>query len=338
MYLSHKELEAISSNIFTTVDEDPSPFSPDDQIRVCSVDIRVSNGFWIMKKQRALFRKKRRVIDLSFTATFELSPTRLWERKTIQPNGYIDLKPGEMVLGRTHELIKMPKDIVGKINTRSSYARMGLSTACNCDLINPGYQGHVPLELVNNTNNVIRIRPFLPLCQVFLMKVDGEITDSYSSDKFASKYNFDEGGPSVWWRDSLVKKVQNNITFSQVGEFSVEKLRDKFEKIDDDGLQRFDKLLNKKQHSDAETFINDFTDSESTKQKFYKMRRSTSRWAFPALVVVSIVHLLNAIDTSKGISFTPNVTAYGLWTLALISFFPFIYYVFSKERKFYAEV
>ncbi len=45
------------------------------------------------------------------------------------------------------EKITIPKELVGKINTRNSYAILGMSTALNWNLVNPGYTGHIPLEI-----------------------------------------------------------------------------------------------------------------------------------------------------------------------------------------------
>lgn len=328
MYLSHIELEKIADTIFTTTGDHQNAFSPHDQISVCSVDVRVGNIFWVMKKQR-------RVIDLSFSATFEVSPTRLWKKQIIEINGYIDLKPGEMILGRTHEKIEMPKHLVGKINTRSSYARMGLSTACNCDLINPGYKGHVPLELINCTNNVIRIRPYLPLCQVFIMNVDGQVDQEYGSERFESKYNNDEGGPSVWWRDSLVKKVAKNISFSQVGEYSIEEIRKTFDNIDDEGLLRFDQLLSRTQHSSAQAFLDEFKTSEQSKEKFYKIRRGFFKWSAPAFLIASLVQLEKVLTSA---AFSPSLPTVLIWGTFLLSVMPFLYYVLKKERKYYGDL
>lgn len=328
MYLSHIELERIADTIFITAGDEQNAFSSKEQISVCSVNIRVGDIFWVMKKQR-------RVIDLSFSATFEVSPTRLWNKQHVLPNGYIDLKPGEIILARTHERIEMPKHLVGKINTRSSYARMGLSTACNCDLINPGYKGHVPLELVNSTNNIIRIRPFLPLCQVFLMRVDGEVVEDYASERFESKYNDDEGGPSVWWRDSLVKKVAKSINFAQVGEYSIKTLRETFNKIDDDGLQRFDRLLDSAHQSSAEAFIEQFKASEKRKEKFYKYRRGISKWGAPGSFFVSLVQFGQAFDSGE---FCPSFAAYLVWAVFALSVIPFLYYALRAERKYYGDL
>jgi deoxycytidine triphosphate deaminase len=328
MYLSHLELEKISEDVFVTPDGDSNPFDKEIQTRVCSVDIRVSDVFWVMKKQR-------RVIDLSFSATFEISPTRLWKKHNIANNGYIDVKPGEMILGRTHEVIKMPKNLVGKINTRSSYARLGLSTGCNCDLVNPGYVGHVPLELVNCTKNTIRIRPFLPLCQVFLINVDGEIHDDYASERYNSKYNNDDGGPSVWWRDSLVKKVAKNITFTEVGEYSLTEIRNKFDVIDDEGLQRFDKLLNDSNQCSSTSFLEKYQLSEQRKALLYKIRRSLSLWIAPAFTGLGIIQFRAAYDAEG--KFTPDTIAIGIWSLVAITIPFFLYYVISKKRKYYGE-
>lgn len=254
MYLGREHLLALADKLVPEVGNAEYPFER-GQVRVCSIDIRVSNVFWVMK------RKTRRPIDLGGQdLIFEISPRRHWERRVLSPSGYLDLKPGEMLLGRTHEKISMPKNLVGKINTRSSFARLGISTACNCDLINPGYVGHVPLEITNSTSSTIRVRPYLSLCQIFVLPIDGKELASYADVEFLSKYMDDDGGPSLWWRDELAQKVSRKI--SSISGEELKKLQDVFEGVDDDGLFRLELLLEKNSYGDAQSLLAAFSRRE----------------------------------------------------------------------------
>ncbi|MBD3653870.1 dCTP deaminase [Kangiella sp.] len=327
MYLSNIELKKVVEKVISDVENTEHKFEPDSQIKVCSIDIRVSNIFWVMTKQA-------RAIDLSSRYIFEISPTRLWKRRVIEDSGYIKLKPGEMILGRTHEKISMPDKYVGKINTRSSYARLGLSTACNCDLINPGYSGHVPLELINSTPNVMYIRPYLPLCQVFIMPVYGEIDDSYNSEKYESKYIDDEGEPSVWWRDALVKKLSLNVFKNQLESKAINSLRKKFKEIDDNGLFRLEKFMDEQTFSDSTDLIEKFSRSEKNKYNWYKTRRNLSLWLCPALFVATLIQIQNKLLPEDA---SPDIITWSMLSSFIISVPFFLFYVFRKKVKYYCE-
>lgn len=325
MYLNNKNLRKIVDEMISGCENNDYPFDPDKQVSVCSIDIRVDNVFWITRKRR------RRSIDLGSNMIFEISPERLWERKVLEPNGYILLKPGEMILGRTYERISMPIKYVGKINTRSSYARLGLSTACNCDLINPGYEGHVPLELTNTTPNTFRIRPYFPLCQVFVMPLHGGADESYNDDKYESKYMDDKGGPSVWWRDALVKKISSKVFTNQVSDAAIERLRDQFEEIDDDGLYRVEKLLESKSWASSDHFLTEFVKGERRRRNFYRVRTGLAGLLSTGMLGASLLQMQRAFDPAQGYDGISIL----IWFLFLMSL-PFsLYNFFQPKRMFY---
>ena len=327
MYLNNQKLREIVGDMISECENSDYPFEPDKQVRVCSIDIRVDNVFWKTKWRR-------RSIDLGSRMIFEVSPHRLWKKIVLEPDGYIDLKPNEMILGRTYERISMPTSHVGKINTRSSYARLGLSTACNCDLINPGYEGHVPLELTNTTRNKFRIRPYLPLCQVFVLPLKGGPDESYNSKQYQSKYMNDEGGPSVWWRDDLVKKISLNVFQNQLSDSAVDQLREKFEKINDAGLYRLEKLMESKNWANSDALLADFGRRERRGRRMHTAWVGAARLFSLGLIVPSILQLQRAFDPNQGADKISVI----IWTLFIIAI-PFACYEFFTGKKlFYSDI
>jgi len=51
---------------------------------------------------------------------------------------FYPLKPGELVLGITEEIIRLPNDIAGLLIGRSRFARMGLMIYVSANLVQPG--------------------------------------------------------------------------------------------------------------------------------------------------------------------------------------------------------
>lgn len=82
------------------------------------------------------------------------------------------LKPGEMIQGYIQEYIKLSSDLSGSIHNRSSMARFGLHVNAS-SFVNPGYEGNLPLVMINVSSHPIQIIAGLRVCQLVLTKVDG---------------------------------------------------------------------------------------------------------------------------------------------------------------------
>ncbi len=76
-------------------------------------------------------------------------------------------------MGRVYEKLHIPERYAGKIEGRSSFARLGLSIHATGDFINPGWSGFMPLQLYNAGEYPIVITPYLPLCQLMLIPLSG---------------------------------------------------------------------------------------------------------------------------------------------------------------------
>ncbi|ALA24337.1 hypothetical protein AVI51_14995 [Piscirickettsia salmonis] len=313
MYKTYNELKCLREQVI--IDVDKPEFSGDTQIKVCSYDLRLGNIFWKSKRKGK--------IDLSFTKIYQLSPRRLWKKITLKKEGKITIKSGEMLLGRTHEKIAIPPELVGKITVRSSYARLGLWTACNCDLVNPGYEGHIPLELINTSKHDLTLKPYLPICQLFLMKLDGEIDSCYQSEIFQSNYIDDDGGPSKWWRDLLNKKIESDGCLNS---YALDEIKLEIKDLDDDILNRFEDFIDKRKFDNSQDLLEQFSKSE----KKAKRRNRILYLICGAVEVVLLGLIANSLFAKSILSFLIFLVIFLVILIPIIMYFDTI-----KDNNFY---
>jgi dCTP deaminase len=90
----------------------------------------------------------------------------------IYKKGMILLKPGVFCLGSTIELFNMPPNVVGFIVGKSTIAREGIQIEA-AGLVDPGFAGHVTLELKNlHHSEHITLIPGQPIGQVYFQYLD----------------------------------------------------------------------------------------------------------------------------------------------------------------------
>lgn len=86
------------------------------------------------------------------------------------------LHPGAFILGMTHESIKVPTNMIARIEGRSTYARVGLSMHQTAPWIQPGWSGKIILEMMNNGPLDIRLTPLIDRpCQVTFFELKTEL-------------------------------------------------------------------------------------------------------------------------------------------------------------------
>jgi len=98
------------------------------------------------------------------------------------------LLPGDFVLASTLEYFMMPKDVVGIVHDKSTWARRGL--AVQNTVIEPGWCGYLTLELTNHQREVLTLPEGTPVAQILFHALDRE-TDS----PYVGKYQNQERGP-----------------------------------------------------------------------------------------------------------------------------------------------
>jgi dCTP deaminase len=103
------------------------------------------------------------------------------------------LHPGEFVLGSTFELFTLPDDLAGRLEGKSSLGRLGLLTHSTAGFIDPGFSGHITLELSNVANLPITLWPGMKIGQLCLFRLSSAAEYPYGSAQAGSKYQGQRG-------------------------------------------------------------------------------------------------------------------------------------------------
>ena len=112
------------------------------------------------------------------------------------------LHPGEFVLGATFEQVSLPDDLAGRLEGKSSLGRLGLLTHSTAGFIDPGWDGHVTLELSNVANLPITIYHGMKIGQLSFVQLTEPAEKPYGSGGLGSKYQGQKGPtPSRYWRN-----------------------------------------------------------------------------------------------------------------------------------------
>jgi deoxycytidine triphosphate deaminase len=280
MYLTDREIRARLDEFEFTSEHEHADFrfDADTQIGPCSIDLRLSTVYWTTRPRR---RRRRSPINLDQTHLMELTPSRGWERHALKPGERITVRPGQMVLGRVSERFTMPTDCAGRIEGRSSYARLGLAVTPSGGFINPGWRGHMPLLVVNHSDVPIRIPVGTPLCQLVLTPLSGPPAEDYAQ-RVDRKYQNDQGGPSYWWRDKLMRQLRTSMSGVHIEHRVFDELDILFsDKPDEECLSRLDDFVGRKPsrtYGSADELLTDFSHREHRLKRIREVVLFMCKW------------------------------------------------------------
>jgi dCTP deaminase len=103
------------------------------------------------------------------------------------------LHPGEFVLGSTHEEVSLPDDIAARVEGKSSLGRLGLLTHATAGFVDPGFSGHVTLELANVATLPIKLYPGMKIGQLCFFRLSTPAEHPYGSAEYGSRYQGQRG-------------------------------------------------------------------------------------------------------------------------------------------------
>jgi len=88
------------------------------------------------------------------------------------------LEHGEFILATTYERMWVPRNLIAMVEGRSTYARFGVSMHQTAPWLQPGWNGHITLEICNNGENIIELTPIRDKpCQVTFFKLTSEVPE-----------------------------------------------------------------------------------------------------------------------------------------------------------------
>jgi dCTP deaminase len=116
--------------------------------------------------------------------------TRLVE---VAPDEPFILHPGEFVLGSTYEFVSLPDNIAARLEGKSSLGRLGLLTHSTAGFVDPGFKGHVTLELSNVATLPIKLWPGMKIGQLCFFQLSSPSETPYGSAKYSNRYQGQRG-------------------------------------------------------------------------------------------------------------------------------------------------
>ena len=156
------------------------PFDP-AMIQPSSVDVRVDRYFRVFENHRYPFiDPKRPQPDLTAEVATEVDHPFM-------------LHPGEFVLGSTLEVVRLGNAIVARLEGKSSLGRLGLLIHSTAGFVDPGFEGHLTLELSNVATLPIAIYPGMKIGQLSFYQLSTPAESPYGSDRAGSKYQGQRG-------------------------------------------------------------------------------------------------------------------------------------------------
>lgn len=152
-----------------------------EMVQPSSIDVRMDRYF------RLFDNHKYPVIDPSQP---QPDLTRLVEVPVDEP---FVLHPGEFVLASTYEVVTLPDDIAARLEGKSSLGRLGLLTHSTAGFIDPGFSGHVTLELSNVATLPIMLWPGMKVGQLCFFRLSSAAEHPYGSSGCGSRYQGQRG-------------------------------------------------------------------------------------------------------------------------------------------------
>jgi dCTP deaminase len=153
----------------------------DTMIQPSSIDFRLDRYFRVFENHRYPH------ID---PAADQSDLTRVVEAEGEEP---FILHPGEFVLGSTYEVVTLPDDVAARVEGKSSLGRLGLLTHATAGFVDPGFSGHVTLELANVATLPIKLYPGMKIGQLCFFRLSSPAEHPYGSAKYGSRYQGQRG-------------------------------------------------------------------------------------------------------------------------------------------------
>lgn len=156
------------------------PYDP-AMVQPSSVDVRIDRYFRLFDNHRYAH------IDPS-----EEQPdlTRLVE---VDPEEAFILHPGEFALASTYETVTLPDDVAARLEGKSSLGRLGLLTHSTAGFIDPGFSGHITLELSNVATLPIKLWPGMKIGQLCFFQLSSPAEHPYGTGAYGNRYQGQRG-------------------------------------------------------------------------------------------------------------------------------------------------
>ncbi|WP_419918827.1 dCTP deaminase [Candidatus Poriferisocius sp.] len=162
----------------------------DGAIQPSSVDLRIDRHFRVFRNHTEGCIDVRKNMDT------------LTEPVSIETDGVFVLHPGEFVLGSTLERVRVPNNLVARLEGKSSLGRLGLLIHSTAGFVDAGWNGRLTLELSNVATLPITLYAGMRIGQISFIRMTTPADNPYGSAEAGSKYQDQTGpAPSRYWKN-----------------------------------------------------------------------------------------------------------------------------------------
>lgn len=155
------------------------PMPEGDHFGSFSVDLRLGVHFRVFEHSQHPF------IDLATPHGVYAMSEKLMRDIRLEEGGAFILHPGELALGVTVERVRLPDDMAGWLDGRSSLARLGLMVHITAHTIDPGWDGRITLEFYNSGRFPLALRPGMKICALSFEPLSSPTSKPYRAKKGA---------------------------------------------------------------------------------------------------------------------------------------------------------
>lgn len=152
----------------------------DDMVQPASVELTLGSDF-------SIYEETGEPLDPTAFKPWDLGLTTIGG-----PGGFV-LYPGQFALGTTAERVKLAPTISAQLNGKSSLGRMGLTVHVTAGFIDPGFEGHITLEMVNLLKRPLLLTPGMRIAQLAFFKLSSASRRPYGHASLGSHYQGQSG-------------------------------------------------------------------------------------------------------------------------------------------------
>lgn len=158
------------------------PYDP-QLLQPASIDVRLDRFFRVFAGHRHT------AIDPA------IEQAGLTEQIEVADGESFVLHPGEFALGATLERVSVSDSLAARIEGKSSLGRLGLMVHSTAGFIDPGFSGHITLELANAAGLPIKLWPGMRIGQLCIFQLSCPSEHPYGHQVYGSRYQMQTRGP-----------------------------------------------------------------------------------------------------------------------------------------------
>ena len=174
------DLDILDARAFDNIKIEPFTM---DAVQPSSVDLHLDRRFLSLNSTLNLGTKLDPSKDVS----------EMFEKIEVEQDHTYQLNPGAFCLASTYEKVSLDSAHAARFEGKSSLGRLGLLTHITAGFIDPGFSGHITLELSNVTPYPIILTPGMRIGQICFMRMDRLVETPYGSAFVGSHYQNQDG-------------------------------------------------------------------------------------------------------------------------------------------------